>query len=149
MDVALKRITRELHDFSKDPPANCSAGPMGDDLFQWQATLMGPSGSPYEGGVFFLNVHFPLEYPHKPPMVTFKTPIWHPNIAEDGKIGLDILDENWTPALTLAKVLLSVSALLVDPDPRGALRLDAAQAYQQVRAAFDKTAREWTRMFAM
>ena len=149
MGTALARINRELHDFSKDPPANCSAGPVGDDPFLWQATLMGPSGSPYEGGVFFLSVQFPEDYPFKPPRVHFKTPIWHPNIGEDGRVGLDILDENWTPALTLAKVLLSIGSLLVDPEPRGALRREVAQEYQDVRVKFDRTAREWTRKFAM
>ncbi|XP_060100357.1 ubiquitin-conjugating enzyme E2 D2-like [Heteronotia binoei] len=112
--MALKRIHKELNDLARDPPAQCSAGPVGDDMFHWQATIMGPNDSPYQGGVFFLTIHFPTDYPFKPPKVAFTTRIYHPNINSNGSICLDILRSQWSPALTISKVLLSICSLLCD-----------------------------------
>eukprot|EP01041_Mallomonas_annulata_P008959 gene8959-18543_t len=119
--MALKRIQRELAELGRDPPANCSAGPVGDDLFHWQATIMGPDDSPYSGGVFFMDIHFPADYPFKPPKVAFTTKIYHCNINSNGGICLDILKDQWSPALTISKVLLSICSLLTDPNPNDPL----------------------------
>jgi ubiquitin-conjugating enzyme E2 D/E len=64
---------------------------------------MGPDDSPYSGGVFFLNINFPTDYPFKPPKVNFVTRIYHPNINQNGAICLDILKDQWSPALTISK----------------------------------------------
>eukprot|EP00750_Incisomonas_marina_P005583 INCI14029.1.p1 GENE.INCI14029.1~~INCI14029.1.p1 ORF type:complete len:160 (+),score=4.82 INCI14029.1:213-692(+) len=109
--MALKRLNKELKDLAVDPPPNCSAGPVGDDLFRWSATILGPGQSPYNGGIFFLNIVFPPEYPFKPPRVSFTTKIYHPNINDKGGICLDILKENWSPALTISKVLTCFPSL--------------------------------------
>ncbi|KAK1333673.1 hypothetical protein QTO34_006059 [Cnephaeus nilssonii] len=121
---------KELSDLQRDPPAHCSAGPVGDDLFHWQATIMGPPDSAYQGGVFFLTVHFPTDYPFKPPKIAFTTKIYHPNINSNGSICLDILRSQWSPALTVSKVLLSICSLLCDPNPDDPLVPDIAQIYK-------------------
>ena len=148
--MALRRISKELHDLEKDPPANCSAGPVNDnDVFHWQATIMGPPDSPFAGGVFFLTIGFPTDYPFKPPKVTFTTKIYHPNINSNGSICLDILREQWSPALTISKVLLSICSMLTDPNPDDPLVPDIANIYKEDRGKYEKTAREWTHKFAM
>ena len=148
--MALRRIQRELLDLQKDPPSHISAGPAGDgsDLFKWSGTIMGPADSPYAGGLFKLEIHFPPDYPFKPPKMVFLTKIYHPNIHPNGAICLDILKDQWSPALTMTKVLLSLTSLLCDPNPKDPLVLDVAQLYERNRAEFDRVAREWTIQFA-
>uniref|UniRef100_A0A4W4EJJ1 E2 ubiquitin-conjugating enzyme n=1 Tax=Electrophorus electricus TaxID=8005 RepID=A0A4W4EJJ1_ELEEL len=139
----------ELQDLQRDPPSQCSAGPMGEDLFHWQATIMGPGDSPYQGGVFFLTIHFPTDYPFKPPKVAFTTKIYHPNINSNGSICLDILRSQWSPALTVSKVLLSICSLLCDPNPDDPLVPDIAHIYKSDKDKYNRLAREWTQKYAM
>jgi len=147
--MALKRIQKELADLQRDPPANCSAGPSSDsELYQWTATIMGPEDSPYSGGVFFLSIQFPTDYPFKPPKITFTTRIYHPNINSNGSICLDILKDQWSPALTISKVLLSISSLLTDPNPDDPLVPEIAQVFKTDKTRYENTAREWTRRYA-
>ncbi|KAJ4768935.1 Ubiquitin-conjugating enzyme E2 28 [Rhynchospora pubera] len=123
--------------------------PAGEDMFHWQATIMGPPDSPYSGGVFLVNIHFPPDYPFKPPKVAFKTKVFHPNINSNGSICLDILKEQWSPALTISKVLLSICSLLTDPNPDDPLVPEIAHMYKTDRTKYENTARSWTQKYAM
>ena len=147
--MALKRINKELFDLQIDPPSNCSAGPVKENLFKWQATIMGPTDSPFEGGIFFLEINFPSQYPFKPPKCIFTTKIYHPNINSKGGICLDILGNNWSPALTISKVLLSICSLLTDPNPDDPLVPEIATQYTTNREKYDIIAREWTMKYAV
>jgi ubiquitin-conjugating enzyme E2 D/E len=145
----LQRITKELKEIQNDPPANCSAGPEGDDMYEWQASIMGPKDSPYEGGVFWLKIHFPKDYPFKPPKVMFLTRIYHPNISSSGAICIDILKDNWSPALTISKVLLCICSLLDDPNPDDPLVPDIAELFNNDREAYNTKAKVMTLQYAM
>jgi ubiquitin-conjugating enzyme E2 D/E len=146
--MATRRIQRELTELKSDPPSNCSAGPEGDDIYTWKATIMGPSDSPYQGGVFFLNIKFPVDYPFKSPKIQFITKVFHPNVSSEGAICLDILKDAWSPALTISKVLLSISSLLTDPNPNDPLVGDIARMYINNREQYNKNAAEWTQKYA-
>ncbi len=137
------RIQKELAEISLDPPPNCSAGPKADNIYEWVSTIMGPSGSPYAGGVFYLDIHFTTDYPFKPPKVTFRTRIYHCNINEKGAICLDILKDNWSPALTISKVLLSICSLLTDANPRDPLVASIAQQVLKVLILYLCTRAHW------
>ena len=145
----VKRLHKELKDLAKDPPSYCSAGPVDpSDIYNWEATISGPVGSVYEGGVFRLLNHFPGDYPFKPPKVRFHTKIYHMNIDHRGGICLDILKDQWSPALTVSKLLLSICSLLTDPNPDDPLVTEYAKIWRQNRVEYDTTARDWTHRFA-
>ncbi len=117
-------------------------------MFLWDAMIIGPSDSPYTGGIFKLEIHFPTDYPFKAPKVTFLTKVYHPNISSSGTICLDILKNMWSPALTISKVLLSICSLLTDANPKDPLVAEAADLYIKDRAKFNEVARLWTLKYA-
>tara|TARA_Y100000389_G_scaffold85156_1_gene81849 strand:+ start:70 stop:519 length:450 start_codon:yes stop_codon:yes gene_type:complete len=147
MSVTL-RLKAELKEMQTDPPLNCSAGLKTDDLFEWQATIYGAQGGPYEGGIFYLTINFSKDYPFKPPTIHFLTKIYHPNISSSGSICLDILKENWSPALTISKVLLSICSLMEDPNPDDPLVPSIADMYKQNKDVYLEKARYFTMLHA-
>jgi len=144
----IKRLKKELDEMQKDDTPNLSAGPINDNLFEWEAVILGPIGTPYEGGIFNLNISIPSNYPFKPPIVIFKTKIYHPNINITGNICLDILKNQWSPALTISKILLSICSLLSDPNPNDPLVPEIANILKVNPELYFKTAKEWTNIYA-
>lgn len=150
--MALKRINKELIDLGRDPPSSCSAGPADDNMFEWQATIIGADDSVYQGGVFFLSISFPTDYPFKPPNVRFTTKIYHPNINAYGTVcrcHCDILQDQWSPDMTISKVLMVIQGMLMVPNPDCPLVPEILHLYNIDRARYEATAREWTRKYAM
>lgn len=146
--MTLTRINKELRIIQDEANENVSAGPCGDNIYEWDAMIIGPTKTPYEGGMFKLKIYFPTDYPYKAPKVIFITKIYHPNINTAGIICLDILKTQWSPALTVSKVLLSVCSLLNDPNPNDPLMPEIAKQYVDNKVAYEKAARDWTVRFA-
>ena len=144
----IQRLKKELEDLQNNPPTNCSAGIIKDDIYHWQATILGPHNSPYENGVFYLRIEFPQDYPFKPPRVSFITKIYHCNINNTGSICLDILKDQWSPALTISKVLLSICSLMDDQNPNDPLMTENANLYLNNKAEFIETAKNYTSKYA-
>ncbi|KAL5727414.1 hypothetical protein ACHQM5_000617 [Ranunculus cassubicifolius] len=147
MANASRRIQKELRDLKKDSTEY--GVKEGENMNHWKISIKGPTNSPYAGGVFQLSVHFPSEYPFKPPKVMFKTQVYHPNINNDGSICVDVLKEQWSPALTISKVLASICELLSKPNPDDPLVPEIAELYRSDKAKYEKTARAWTQKYAL
>lgn len=144
-----KRIQKELMDFNKAPIEGCKAEPYGDDIFKWKASITGPKDSPYENGTFNIDIIFPNDYPFTAPKMHFTTRIYHPNInSNNGEICCDILKSKWSPALTIAKTLLSICSLLYDPNPSDPLEPKIADLFEKDHDKFLKVAQEWTEKYA-
>ena len=61
--MSTPRIMKEMNQLQKEPISNCSAGPVGNNLTEWQATIFGPEDSPFEGGIFYLDIEFLIRNP--------------------------------------------------------------------------------------
>eukprot|EP00427_Karlodinium_veneficum_P038910 CAMPEP_0169285714 /NCGR_PEP_ID=MMETSP1016-20121227/58862_1 /TAXON_ID=342587 /ORGANISM="Karlodinium micrum, Strain CCMP2283" /LENGTH=153 /DNA_ID=CAMNT_0009375273 /DNA_START=49 /DNA_END=510 /DNA_ORIENTATION=+ len=126
-----------------DSPEGISAAPVGDDLFNWSAIMLGPAGTALEGGVWKLDLTFPAEYPEAPPTVRFRTSTFHPNVFPNGQICLDLLNaQSWSPAYDVSTLLVSILSLLANPDvhatPEGAANPEAETLYVHDRRRYNE-----------
>jgi ubiquitin-conjugating enzyme E2 D/E len=127
--MSLKRIQREYDEIINFPPPYVQkVTVVDDDMFHWHVLIDAPEDSPYVGGKFVLDFQFPRDYPFKPPKVTFGTKIYHCNINSNGGMSFDVLSgDNWSPAHTSSKCVLSICSLMCDPAPYDPLCPDIAQ----------------------
>eukprot|EP01103_Thecamoeba_quadrilineata_P000337 TRINITY_DN10287_c0_g1_i1.p1 TRINITY_DN10287_c0_g1~~TRINITY_DN10287_c0_g1_i1.p1 ORF type:complete len:551 (+),score=131.02 TRINITY_DN10287_c0_g1_i1:91-1743(+) len=144
--AAQKRVVRELDNVVQMDDARVFCNE--DDISFWKVALKGPNNSEYEGGWWLLSVRFPTDYPFKPPKVQFQTKIFHCNINSEGSLCLDILKDNWSPALTVLSLLRSISSLLTDPNPFDPLDASKAALYRDNIQEYKRRAREFTQSAA-
>jgi ubiquitin-protein ligase len=141
------------------------------NMTKWEVLMDGPDQSAYavccsilcahlaserlltlvQGGHFKLEITFPNEYPFKPPVVSFRTKIYHPNVSNDDKgsmcLGLLRPDE-WKPPNKVVAVLRLVQTLLVEPNPDDAIEPSIANEYRENRKEFEKNAKDWVKRYA-
>jgi ubiquitin-conjugating enzyme E2 N len=141
--------TQETQRLIAEPVAGISATPYADNLRYFAVAIEGPGDSPYERGVFQLELFLPADYPMAPPKVRFLTKIYHPNVDKLGRICLDILKDKWSPALQIRTVLLSIQALLSAPNPDDPLDNTVAEVWKNNEAEAIRRAKEFTESFAM
>lgn len=128
-----KRLNKEFTDMMMKPVDGVSAipDPAAEDMLTWKGTIDPPDDSDfYKGMEFHLVLTFPTNYPIAPPLVKFETPIFHPNIDMSGNICLDILKDQWSAALSIPTILLSIQTLLSNPNNASPLNAQAAQLWE-------------------
>ncbi|KAL2430650.1 hypothetical protein ABEF95_012271 [Exophiala dermatitidis] len=120
-----------------------------DDLTQLVVLVTGAEGTPYSQGLWRLHLKIPHDYPKSPPKATFKTRIYHPNVEETtGAVCLETLKRDWDPKLTLKDILVTISCLLIQPNPDSALNAAAGALIQEDYEAFSTQAKLMTRIHA-
>ncbi|CAH8334408.1 unnamed protein product [Eruca vesicaria subsp. sativa] len=157
------RMQKELKLLLTDPPHGASfphlssAASGSADYFSSFSTIdahiEGPEDTVYANGIFILKIQIPERYPFQPPIVSFATPIYHPNIDNSGRICLDILNlppkGAWQPSLNISTVLTSIGLLLSEPNPDDGLMCEVSREYKYNRQTFDHKAREMTEKYAV
>jgi ubiquitin-conjugating enzyme (huntingtin interacting protein 2) len=142
----LRRIAKELADIQSDTASKifCEAADGGADLSHLLASFPGPPDTPYEGGTYRVDIKIPTEYPFRPPIMQFKTKLWHPNVSsQTGAICLDTLGTAWSPVLTIKSALLSLQSLLSTPEPKDPQDAEVASMLMKNPEQFQRVAREW------
>ena len=127
---AAQRLQQELMQLMSSPTDGVTAYPHEDNLFHWVGTISGAVGTAYDGLEYRLSLRFPHTYPFEPPGVTFLTPCFHPNVDTSGVICLDILKENWSAAISVSELLLSILSLLDNANTASPLNHEAARMYR-------------------
>ncbi|RWS09087.1 ubiquitin-conjugating enzyme E2-22 kDa-like protein [Dinothrombium tinctorium] len=152
-NIATQRIQREFSEVTKSDESQknlISIELVNNSLSDLRGYISGPPDTPYEGGIFHLDIKIPETYPFNPPKVRFLTKIWHPNISSvTGAICLDILKDQWAAAMTIRTVLLSLQALLSGAEPDDPQDAVVAKQYKDSYEMFKLTAKHWTSVYAM
>jgi len=145
-----KRLEKELSLFKNKPIEGVNAIPLNNELTEWDCIIKGPKNSPYENGIFHLLLKIPSDFPFKPPILTFKTKIFHPNVSTNGIICLDILSsKNWSAGIFIQKLLLMVISFLNQPNPEHGLNLSALNLYKSSKEKYNEKVKEWTQNYAI
>ena len=149
MDPLHNRIKKEYQDIIKEKNSNVQVKLVSNDYRHWKGRIKGPIDTCYQGGIFDVDIIIPDDYPFKPPKMKFDTKIWHPNISSvTGAICLDILKNEWTPALTIRTALISLQALMCEPVPNDPQDAVVAKQYMSDIKLFNETAKHWVEEYA-
>ncbi|KAJ6476088.1 ubiquitin-conjugating enzyme/RWD-like protein [Mycena sanguinolenta] len=150
MDARLRRVNKEIADCKNDKTSGIRIDLIDSSPFHLKGSFPGPEDTPYQGGLFEVDIVIPDSYPFAPVKMKFITKVYHPNVSSaSGAICLDILKDAWSPVLTLKSTLISLQSLLCSPEPNDPQDAEVAKHYTTSKRSFEETASYWTRTYAM
>eukprot|EP00792_Barthelona_sp_PAP020_P009735 TRINITY_DN3319_c1_g1_i1.p1 TRINITY_DN3319_c1_g1~~TRINITY_DN3319_c1_g1_i1.p1 ORF type:complete len:170 (+),score=42.83 TRINITY_DN3319_c1_g1_i1:28-510(+) len=138
------RINKEiqgLHEMNANPIDGIKGRVVGDDINHLEAIIKGPPETPYESGVFLIDITIPERFPFDMPTFTMVTPCYHPNISHRGEICLDSIKENWKPQNRITYCLITIQQLLASPNHEHYLNQEAATLLSGNSQNFDSEVR--------
>ncbi|WFD42315.1 E2 ubiquitin-conjugating enzyme [Malassezia psittaci] len=148
-NARLNRIMREIAACERDPSDEITVKMVDESPFHLIGTFPGPKNSPFEEGLFKVDINVPEGYPFQPLQMRFISKVYHPNVSsQSGAICLDILKDQWTPIYTLKTTLMSLRSLLCSPEPKDPQDAEVAKHYTKDFKSYEQTAREWTLKYA-
>ncbi|XP_010425986.1 PREDICTED: ubiquitin-conjugating enzyme E2 8-like [Camelina sativa] len=147
--LSSSHLRYRLKTLNKDHSINVTEIIVDDNIFHWEATLIGPVNTPYEGGVFKMSIHFTCDYPNNPPKVCFDTKICHPNISDEGAIYLRVLKSTYWQPMPIILLFKRLVEKLIEPevDEEDQINKNLANLYKSDRARFEAMAREMTNQY--
>lgn len=146
--TAMRLIMRQIQEIEANPTDGLRIQRL-DNLNELHFDIAGPEGTPFDGGLFHVTLHFDEGYPEVPPRGVFRTRIFHPNIAEKGDICVNVLKRDWRPDLGLRHVLSVIRCLLIEPNAESALNEEAARLLLEDYDAYRRKAEMMTKVHAL
>ena len=155
------RITQEYELCTQDNDLiqiGCNFGLENNNIYTWRITMVGPSNTPYAGGLFTIFATFPFDYPDHGPEFKFMNKIYHLNVDfknDKGHICLNSINE-WRirgkvkdlPFYTMKQALFDIFCLFYNQGVQGAYDEAMANQYLNRRDEFNAEAKKWTEQFA-
>jgi len=145
----IRQVSKELGDMINDPPEGIKVFINDEDITDIQATIEGPAGTPYTGGVFRVKLVLGKDFPSAPPKGYFITKIFHPNVAKNGEICVNTLKKDWKSDLGIKHILLTIKCLLIVPNPESALNEEAGKLLLEQYEDYSQRAKMMTEIHAL
>ena len=157
---ALKRLREEYRILNINPIKNicCTIGLVEEEnMLKWRASLCGPKDTSYKGGIFFIELDFPDDFPKRPPSIYFLTPIYHLNINYKkperqgyeplGNVSVSFVNR-WNPLTTIREILIKLFTVFYLTNPEGPYGLERANEFKYNRTLYEEKVRYFTKKYA-